>query len=162
MKAAFILIIWMICLDAMAQNSVYAYVLPEDNMPVKIYSDSCKTNIVKTIMPEDFKTMQICVPLRYISSEMIGDKVWITEFGETLPESEGWVEKRHCYRVIRSGHDNISHIYAKPDRTSPYMELLSSRGLMANVVGHNEEWLKVIVLYHKPVIGWVNIVDLKP
>lgn len=139
----------------------YATLFSTDGKPVNVYSDSSRTEVIGTYNVN--KTdIRIDVPLKLMTSGMIGDKIWISTSEGYIPEFEGWVEKRHCFRIIRSGVDNVVRIYNKPDEDAPLMELMCNRGLMANVLYAERSWMKVIVLYHRPIEGWVKISDLEP
>ena len=139
----------------------YATLFSTDGKPVNVYSDSSRTEIIGTYNVNK-AGIRINVPLRQMTSEMIGDKIWISTSEGYIPKFEGWVEKRHCFRIIRQGADNAVRIYDKPDKDAPVMELMCNRGLMANILHAERSWMKVMVLYHRPIEGWVKISDLEP
>lgn len=100
----------------------YATLFSTDGKPVNVYSDSSRTEVIGTYNVNK-ADIRIDVPLKLMTSGMIGDKIWISTSEGYIPEFEGWVEKRHCFRIIRSGVDNIVRIYNKPDEDAPLMEL---------------------------------------
>lgn len=139
----------------------YATLFSTDGKPINVYADSSKTKIIGTYNVNKAGT-RIDVSLRQMTSGMIGDKIWVSTSEGYIPEFDGWVEKRHCFRIIRSGMDNAVRIYDKPNEDAPVMELMCDRGLMANVLYAERSWMKVMVLYHRPIEGWVKISDLQP
>lgn len=144
-----------------AQTRHYVKVLPMDGNPVVIYADSCKTKIIKVLQPEDFDSLSVSVSVRFVSSDMFGDKIWMYD-KDYVPEFSGWVDKKQCFRHLEIDYGNCSYIYAKPDENSPKMEILSNRGLLVNVVDVESEWMKVKFLYNRIIEGWVRKERLKP
>ena len=144
-----------------AWEAPYATLFSTDGKPVNVYADSSRTEIIGTYNI-NMSDIHIDVPLRQVTSGMIGDRIWIVTSEGYIPEFEGWVEKRHCFRIISPGADNTVRIYDKPDKDAPVIELMCDRGLMANVLCAERSWMKVRVLYHRPIEGWVKFSDLEP
>lgn len=143
-----------------AQPIHYARVLPIDGKPIIIYTDSSMTHICRIFQPEE--EVSIKVAIRQSSSKLFGDKIWLYTDDGMVPEFTGWVEKEKCFRQLMVYSNNFSYIYAKPDINSPCMQILSSRGLLVNVIDIESDWMKVKFLYHKVIEGWVRKDMLKP
>ena len=94
----------------------YATLFSTDGKPVNVYSDSSRTEIIGTYNVNK-AGIRINVPLKQMTSEMIGDKIWISTSEGYIPEFEGWVE-----------NGTVSELSA-PERTMP-SEYMTSRTKM--------------------------------
>lgn len=164
MRKIYLITVTLCYITAMADAQTwlrYAEVLPIDDNPVVIYADSNRTEVVRSVHPKEFEKIDISVSLRSSSSDMFGDKIWIYDRG-LVPEFSGWIEKKYCFRSLTIDSDNHSYIYLKPEIRAPHMRILSDRGLLANVIGYDKEWLKIRFIYNKVIEGWIRVDGVSP